>query len=68
MSEIVKRAADHLVRKVGPSIDREVAEMAARIVIEAMREPTARMKELMAASDVEWLPDFWDEMIEEMLK
>lgn len=65
MSEMVQRVADHLRRKVGPAIDPSVCEMAAKIAIEAMREPTQAM---VGVADV-ILPDLpWREMIDEALR
>jgi hypothetical protein len=68
MSEMVERVADALKRKIGPSIDPRVCEMAAKIAIEAMREPTEAM--LRAAKDRDDpfdIPAFADEHWQAMI-
>lgn len=67
-AEMVDRVAKEVMaefNKLGLEITIQDARNIARAAIEAMREPTAGMKKLMAASDVSWLPEFWESMIDE---
>jgi glutathionylspermidine synthase len=68
MSEMIERVAKAMAKADAHNAAWKLYEREAVAAIEAMREPTEAMKKLMAASDVKWLPDFWEAMIDEALK
>jgi hypothetical protein len=68
VSEMIERVAKAMAKADADNAFWKMYVREARAAIEAMRDPTDGMKKLMAASDVNWLPDFWESMIDEALK